>query len=278
MTKKNIITIYQGLHGPVQIEIDKEAKTIWVTQEQISQLFKVDRSVITKHINNIFKVKELEKDRLCAIFAHTAVDGKTYQTKFYNLDAIISIGYRVNSVRATQFRQWATKILSKYINEGYAVNRKLIQSNYKLFSNTVADIKKLLPSSLAKESVGLIEIINIFANTWLSLDAYDKAKLPEKGNTLKKIDLTADELIMDVQKLKEALLRNKTASGMFAVERSENALGSIFRNVYQSFGGHEIYPSLEEKAANLLYLIIKDHPLIDGNKRTGAFSFIWFYC
>jgi death-on-curing family protein len=196
--------------------------------------------------------------------------------EFYNLDAIISIGYRISSKQGTYFRQWATKVINKHILNGFTINKKRLGTNYSIFIKAVEDIKMLLPQSIHSETSGILEIIKIFANTWLSLDAYDKELFPKKGQTIKKIDLTSDELVKDVQKLKQTLLKNKTASALFAIERSESALGSIFRNVYQSFGGHEIYPTLEEKAANLLYLIIKDHPLIDGNKRTAAFCLIWF--
>jgi death-on-curing family protein len=276
MEKKNLITIYEGAHGPVEIEIDKNAGTVWVTQEQIAKLFEVDRSVITKHINNIFKVNELIENRVCAIFAHTANDGKTYQTKFYNLDAILSIGYRVNSIKATLFRQWATKTLNKYITEGIVVNKALIRKNYTLFQKAVNDVKTLIPQTTSVEAFGILDLINSFARTWLSLDAYDKSKLPQKGSTVKRIDLSADELIKDIQSLKQNLLEKNQATEIFGQERETGNIQSIVRNVYQSFSGQELYPTIEDKAANLLYFVVKNHPFVDGNKRSGAFTFIWF--
>ena len=175
---KNEIAIYQSESGAIELRGDWQNETIWVTQAQIANLFEVDRTVVTKHIRNILKIGELDSKEVCAKFAHTATDGKTYQTQFYNIDVVLAVGYRVNSKIATKFRRWATTTLKEHIFKG--------------------------------------------------------------------------------------------------VERKETNIENIVGNVFQSFGGEYVYPTVEENAANLLYFFIKNHPFIDGNKRSGAFAFIWF--
>ncbi|HVX92514.1 MAG TPA: virulence protein RhuM/Fic/DOC family protein [Candidatus Dojkabacteria bacterium] len=267
------VVIYESIDGPISLNIDRQKQTIWATQKEIAEIFQIDRTVTTKHINNIFKDKEVhEKGNVQKM--HIANSDRP--VAYYSLDILLAVGYRTNSARAISFRQWANNILKSYILDGYAINKKLIKKNYKLFQNAVDDVKKLLPQNSTTETIGVLEIIKSFATTWLSLDAYDRSQLPEKGETLRKIDLTADELISDIQTLKKELLKNKTASELFAKERTNGAVENIVRNIFQSFNGQELYPSLEEKAAYLLYFVIKNHPFIDGNKRSGAFSFLWF--
>ena len=273
--KKEMI-IYQADSGAIEFKGDFKKETIWASQAQIAELFLVERSVITKHIRNIFRDKELEADSVCANFAHTAEDGKTYQVTYYNLDLIISVGYRVNSKKATVFRQWATKTLRSHIVDGYTSNKKRLAKNYDAFLHAVEDVKALLPSGGQVQAQDALELVKMFASTWFSLDAYDKATLPKRGAQKKQIVITATELADALVELKRDLVKKKEATPIFGQERSRGSLEGIVGNVFQSFSGNDLYPTLEEKAAHLLYFVVKNHPFTDGNKRSGAFSFVWF--
>ena len=174
---KNTLVVYQAKNGAIELRGDASHETLWATQAQIAEVFQTERSVITKHIRNIFENKELNREAVCAKFAHTAEDGKMYQVQFYNLDVIISVGYRVNSKTATQFRQWATKTLREHITKGYTINRKQIAHNYTAFLKSVASIQELLPEQVTLDPKNILELIREFASTWVSLDAYDKESL-----------------------------------------------------------------------------------------------------
>ncbi|MDD2612623.1 MAG: virulence protein RhuM/Fic/DOC family protein [Bacteroidales bacterium] len=273
---KNKIIIYQAKSGAIELKGDFKKETLWASQAQIAGLFGIERSVVTKHIRNILKSEELDENSVCANFAHTAEDGKSYQVQYYNLDVILSVGYRTNSVRAIQFRQWATKTLRQHILEGYTINKKQLAKNYEAFMQTVEDVKRLLPKNGEIKAEDTLELIKLFASTWFSLDAYDKESFPKKGVTKKQVKITAESFAKALKKLKQELIAGKEASEFFAAERAEGNLAGIIGNVFQSFGGKDLYPTAEEKAAHLLYFIVKNHPFIDGNKRSGAFAFVWF--
>jgi len=196
--------------------------------------------------------------------------------EYYNLDLVLSIGYRVNSIKATMFRRWATKTLKEHIVKGYSVNKERIALNYKLFLKAIEDVKALLPESGKTDTANILELVSIFADTWFSLNAYDAEELPKTGITKNQVEITANELKNALQELKKELIAKNEATDLFSMERQENNIESIVGNVFQSFGGEYVYPTVEEKAANLLYFFIKNHPFIDGNKRSGAFAFIWF--
>ncbi|MDO8514331.1 MAG: virulence protein RhuM/Fic/DOC family protein [bacterium] len=270
------VVIYQAKSGAIELRGDFSKETIWATQVQIADVFKAERSVVTKHIRNILKDKELDVNSVCAKFAHTADDGKVYQVQFYNLDVILAVGYRTNSKRAIEFRQWATKTLRSYIVEGYAVNKKRIAQNYEQFLGVVRDIQKLLPEGSAMSATDAMELVSLFADTWLSLDAYDKDMLPKGKLTKRRVALTADKMGAGLAELKRALAGRGEASELFGAERHTGAVAGIVGNVMQSFGGKELYPTAEEKAAHLLYFMVKNHPFTDGNKRSGAYAFVWF--
>ena len=204
------------------------------------------------------------------------LDGKTYNVQYYNLDLILSVGYRVNSKQATKFRQWATKILKSYMTDGYAINNNRIKKNYDNFLKAIEDIKLLVTDNSSLKNNDIIELIKTFANTWLSLDKYDKDVLPTTGNIEKDTKITAKNFEKDLEIFKNELIKKNEATEFFATERVNGNLESIFCNVFQSFGGVDVYKTLEEKASNLLYFMIKNHPFVDGNKRSGAYSFIWF--
>jgi prophage maintenance system killer protein/phage regulator Rha-like protein len=268
--------IFQAKNGAIELRGDTKKQTIWATQAQIAEVFGIERSVVTKHINGIFKDEELQTDAVCAKFAHTASDGKTYQIMFYNLDIILSIGYRTNSTRAIQFRQWANKTLRQHITKGYTINPRVVKRHYAEFQDAIENIKFLLPEGSAIDHASVLELISTFANTWLSLDAYDKDELPSKGMTKKNVAVTAEQLSQALVEFKAVLVKKGEATELFGREGASGSIEGIIGNVMQSFAGQQMYSTVEEKAANLLYFVVKNHPFIDGNKRSGAYAFIWF--
>ena len=267
--------IYQAKSGKIEFREDFEGDTIWGNLNQIADLFGRDKSVISRHINNIFKAGELKRDSVVAKIATTAADGKTYQVEYYNLDMILSVGYRTDSKQATQFRIWATRTLKQHLLDGYTVNKKRISQNYQKFMRVVDDIKTLSTGNTSLENADVLELIRLFAGTWFSMDAYDKQKFPQKGLTKRMLKVQAQDLYADIATFKAELIKKGEATELFAQEKSEESLSGILGNVFQSAFGKEVYPSIEEKAAHLLYFTVKNHPFNDGNKRTGAFSFIW---
>jgi len=267
------ILIYQTKSGAIEIKKDASSDMIWAPQAQIAKLFSVDQSVVSRHIRNIFKDEEIEEKSNMQKM-HNANSDKPVM--YYSLDVILSVGYRTNSKIAIEFRKWATQTLRSYITDGYAINRNRIAKNYEQFMQAVDDVKRLLPPGANIDTESVLELINMFASTWLSLDAYDKDSLSTKGATKKDVSLSVEKLSENLHKLKQILITKEEASDIFGLERRSGALAGIIGNVMQRFAGQELYSSVEEKAAHLLYFIVKDHPFADGNKRSGAFSFIWF--
>jgi hypothetical protein len=273
---ENQLVVYQAKSGAIKLRTDATKETIWATQAQIAEIFVVERSVVTKHIRNLFKDKELDVRSVCAKFAHTAGDGKTYQVQAYNLDVVLSVGYRTNSKRAVEFRKWATNVLRQHITLGYTINPSMISSHYDEFMKAVGDIKALLPASQTVDSASILELIQAFADTWLSLDAYDRDALEIKCANKKAPSITAQELSSALAQLKRQLIAKGETTELFGAERVHGAIDGIVGTVMQSFCGKAMYPSVEEKAAHLLYFVVKNHPFTDGNKRSGAFAFVWF--
>ncbi len=273
---KNNVVIYQTKSGAIELRGDAKKETLWATLDQIATVFGRDKSVVSRHLKNIFDEGELDRKSVVAKNATTASDGKTYQVEFYNLDVIISVGYRVNSKTATQFRQWATKTLREHITKGYTINKKQVAKNYDAFMKSVEDIQALLPEHVTLDPKTVLELIKEFASTWVSLDAYDKDALILKGVTKKKVTLLGSDLESTLQSLRTELMKKGEATDMFASERAKGNIEGIVGNVMQSFGGKSVYPTVEEKAAHLLYFMVKNHPFTDGNKRSGAFAFVWF--
>ncbi len=273
ITKQTLV--YQAKDGAIELKLDKKNETILANLNQIAELFGVQKAAISKHLSNIFKEGELENDSVVSILETTASDSKTYKVSYYNLDAIISVGYRVNSKQATNFRIWATKTLKRYLTDGVAINKKLISQNHQKFLKAIEDIKTLSQDSKNLKAGDVLDLIKSFSYTWFSLDSFDKGEFPTQG-TKKSISVSAEELEQDIAKLKAELIAKKEATAIFATEKNQGALEGILGNVFQSAFGFDAYPSLEEKAAHLLYFIVKNHPFNDGNKRSGAFAFIWF--
>ena len=270
------LAIYTDKRGRVEFRADIEHETLWASLDQIAALFGRDKSVISRHLKNIFTERELNRNSVVAKNATTAADGKTYTVEYFNLDAILSVGYRVNSKTATKFRQWATTTLREHITKGFTVNRSRIGQNYDAFMQTVADVQALLPEHVTLDPKQIIELIKEFASTWVSLDAYDKDELKPIGTTKRAVALTGAELTAAIMQLRDELGRTGAVTELFAQERVAGSVAGIVGNVMQSFGGQGVYPSVEEKAAHLLYFMVKNHPFSDGNKRSGAFAFVWF--
>ena len=280
VSKTNEVLIYQAANGAVEVRLDQGKETLLLTQQQVAQLFDVQKAAVSKHLNSIFATKELDQNSTVSILETVQQEGKRKiirKIEYYNLDLIISIGYRVNSANATKFRQWATKTLRQHITQGYTINPNHLTKNYEAFMQAVEEAKKLLPATQGQmKAEDVLELVKAFANTWFSLDAYDKTALPSGGVTKKKVKLTADEFNKALAELKTELMRKGEATDFFAQEKQQGSIEGIIGNVLQSFDQQELYPTVEEKAAHLLYFIIKNHPFTDGNKRSGAFAFIWF--
>jgi hypothetical protein len=277
--KQNDIVIYQASNGAIELRGDFSRETVWATQAQIASAFSVDVRTINEHIRNIYKVAELKENSTLRKFKIVQKEGKRNierKVNHYNLDMILSVGYRVNSRTATQFRQWATKTLREHITKGYTINRKRIAKNYETFMKSVGDIQALLPEHVVLDPKNILDLIKEYASTWVSLDAYDKESLRPIGTTKRAVKLTGLELSEAIASLREELMRNGDATDLFAQERSAGSVEGIVGNVMQSFGGKALYSTIEEKAAHLLYFVVKNHPFTDGNKRSGAFAFVWF--
>ena len=283
------IEIYEGVAGEVVFDVDTADETIWATQAQMAQVFGVDRTVIGRHIRNIFNTGELDEKVVCAENAHTtqhgAISGKTQtqKVKVYNLDMIISVGYRVNSKKATNFRIWATKILKQYLTTGVAINqRRLLElKNQKAIKKlrNVEDMMGIVRRLTARneldagEANGILEVISRYAGSFRTLEEYDDGHIDLKflNKARSERELTVEMCTRAVAQLK----RSVKGGELFGKERGGTFNGSLMA-IFQSFDNAELYPSVQEKAANLLYFIIKDHPFYDGNKRIGALLFILF--
>lgn len=271
------IVIYED--GDFSIDISIEKETLWLSTEQIATIFNVNRPAVVKHIGNIYKTDELDKDSTCSILEQVAKDGKKRKMNFYNLDMIIATGYRVNSKKATSFRRWATKILKEYLFEGYALNQKrLQQKGMKEFNQAIALLQTTINQEelACDEAKGLLDVIVGYGRSWSLLEGYDEDNLPmPTQDTKQKFVLGYSEATDAIVQLKKELMKKGEASELFGREKAGEFDG-IVGNIYQTFGGDDLIPSVEAKAANLLYYIIKDHPFVDGNKRIGAFLFILF--
>lgn len=275
--KNSNIEIYQLEDGKTEINVQLEKDSVWLNLNQVVELFERDKSVISRHINNIFKEKELDKNSVVAKNATTAADGKTYQVDYYNLDVIISVGYRIKSKRGTQFRIWANQIIKEYLIKGYSLNEKKLKQKTKQLEelqNSVKILGKVLNQKVLTndESFGLLKIISDYAYALDILDQYDYQSLEIKDTSGKGIyQLTYKEALAQIALVKKA----HGNSNLFGREKDASFQSSI-STIYQTFEGKDLYPSIEEKAANLLYFITKNHSFTDGNKRIAAFLFLYF--
>ena len=262
MDTKEII-LYETPDHEVRLDVATDRDTVWLSLDQLTKLFGRDKSTLSRHIRNVFKEGELVRDSVVANFATTAADGKTYNVDYYNLDVIISVGYRVKSQRGVEFRRWANGVLKDYIIKGYAVNNKRIEQ-----IDEVIRIMKRAENQLdAKQVLSVIEKFNTALDL---LDAYDHQTMEKPKGSKAVYVLDYDECRKIISEMKFS-----ADSELFGNEKDDSFKGSI-ANIYQEFGGVEIYPSLEEKAANLLYFVTKNHSFSDGNKRIAAAMFLYF--
>ncbi len=269
------VVIYQMEDGKTNLEVQLDEETVWLNLNQIVALFGRDKSVVSRHINNIFREEELDREAVVANFATTAADGKTYQVNYFNLDVIISVGYRVKSVQGTLFRQWATRILRDHLVRGYTINQQRLEEqaeNLLEMQRAVDLLSRTLEQQQLVSDVGkqVLQVITDYAYALSTLDRYDHGTLAlEETSGPATFVLEYDEAISVVRSMKAEF------GGLFGLEKDQgfrSALGAI----YQTFDGKDVYPSIEEKAANLLYFIVKNHAFSDGNKRIAAAIFICF--
>ena len=273
MDLNNKIIIYQTEDGQTQIDVRLENETVWLTQKQIAELFGTKRPAITKHLKNIYSSEELEENSTCSILEHMGNDGKS--TKYYNLDAILSVGYRVSSKNATRFRQWANKVLKNYLVKGYAVNERIRREQIGELRQLVGVLGRTIqqqPLLSNDETNALFEVVTDYTYALDTLDNYDYERLTI-GKTTKEepFRATYDNAMEAIGSLREKF----GSSALFGNEKDDSFKSSIGQ-IYQTFGGEELYPSVEEKAAMLLYLVTKNHSFSDGNKRIAATLFLWF--
>ena len=271
--RENKIILFENQE--VKLEVNMKDETVWLSLEQMAELFSRDRTVIVRHINNIFKDNELDKNEVCAKFAHTTKHGaisdksQTRELIYYNLDMIISVGYRVKSKNGIIFRKWATKVLKDYMIKGYAVNQKRLEYLEKTIK--LIDIAGRMDAELkGSEAWEIIKVINNYSSALSLLDDYDHKRITKPTGTKNDKQVTYEDCMNIIGKLKF-----NSDSNLFGLERNEG-LKEVIGTIYQSFDGKDLYSTIEEKAANFLYLITKNHTFIDGNKRIAATLFIYF--
>ena len=270
------IIIYQSEDGKTQLDVKLEHEIVWLTQKQIAELFGTKRPAITKHLKNIYASEELTEESTCSILEHMGNDGRqSYNTKYYNLDAILSVGYRVNSKNATRFRQWANSVLKQYLVKGYAINENIRK-------HQIAELRQLIqvlgraiqqqPAKTTDESNALFDVVVDYTYALDTLDNYDYQRLHIAKTTKEEpFHATYENAMHEIDMLRQKF----GGSVLFGNEKDESFKSSIGQ-IYQTFDGTELYPSVEEKAAMLLYLVTKNHSFSDGNKRIAATLFLWF--
>ncbi len=278
--QKEQIVIYESEDGSIKVDVVIDQQTIWLSLSQIAKVFERDKSVISRHLKNIFKEGELEESAAVAKNATTAADGKIYQVEYYNLEAILSVGYRVNSKRGVQFRRWASEILRDYLIKGYSINqRQLIGEKLNNLQQTIELLSTALVNQqlVTDEGRELLNLITAYSKTWELLIGYDEdsLRLPKNLRQSGGASISYQDALLAISSLQQELLKQGTLSQLFGLER-ETGLKSILANLEQSFDGRALYESIEEKAAHLIYFIIKNHPFSDGNKRIGSLLFLLY--
>lgn len=269
------LVIFEADSGQVQVRLKGE--TVWLSLQQLAELFGRDKSVISRHLKNIFDSNELERISVVAKNATTAADGKVYQVEYYNLDAIISVGYRVNSTRATRFRQWATKVLREHLTQGYTLNHQRFEQNAAELEAALALVRKAAAGEALSgdQGRGLVDVITRYTHTFLWLQRYDEGLLTQPAGSPGGVLPSLAEARAGIARLKADLMARKEATALFGNER-EDAFAATLGNLDQTVFGEPAYPTIEGKAAHLLYFIIKNHPFSDGNKRIASYLFVDF--
>lgn len=278
------IIIYKTDDNQVQIEVELDEDTVWLTQSQIVELFESSKGNISEHVKHIFKSNELTPDSTVRKIRTVRKEGKrsvTRELEYYNLDMIISVGYRVNTLRGTQFRIWANRILKEHLVKGYTINEKRLKEQAERLKELEHAVSFIVQSAQTEnlhltEAKGLLEIIHSYTRSFVLLNRYDSNSLliePIHTNITYVIDYY--EAVSAIEQLRKELLAKREASALFGNQKDQSFEGTL-RGVVQTFDGEYLYPSIEEQAAHLLYFVIKNHPFSDGNKRIGAFLFVWF--
>ena len=276
--KRGEIILYKAKQGP-QVEVRLLNETIWLSQKDMAGIFDTSSDNVGLHLKNIFKEGELKEKSVTEDYSVTASDGKQYKVKHYNLDAVISVGYRVNSVRGTQFRIWATRVLRDHITKGFTINEKRLLEAKEKFAELQQTVTFLTEKSKKELLTGqegeILSLLSSYAKTLTILDEYDKGTLREAKGGKGVFVLTYEESKRVIAEVKRELIAKKEAGELFGNEKDQSFQG-VVRGLYQTFGGQELYKTLESKAAHLLYLTIKDHSFSDGNKRSASFLFVYF--
>ena len=270
------IIIYQSEDGKTQLDVKLEHETVWLTQKQIAELFGTKRPAITKHLKNIYASEELTEESTCSILEHMGNDGRqSYNTKYYNLDAILSVGYRVNSKNATRFRQWANSVLKQYLVKGYAINENIRKHQIAELRQLIQVLSRAIqqqPAKTTDESNALFDVVVDYTYALDTLDNYDYQRLHIAKTTKEEpFHATYENAMHEID-----MLRQKFGGSVLFGNEKDKSFKSSIGQIYQTFDGTELYPSVEEKAAMLLYLVTKNHSFSDGNKRIAATLFLWF--
>lgn len=272
------VQLFTTADGQVELTVAMDRETVWLSLDQMVQLFERDKSVISRHLRNVFAEGELERKAVVAKNATTAADGKTYQVDYYNLDVIISVGYRVKSRRGVQFRQWATRTLKEHLVQGYTLNQRRLAERGIEFEQALALLSRTLANQqlVNADGAAVLAVIADYARSWSLLQAYDEQSLSgQTGQQSGMRTLHLDEVLSAVAQLKAALIAKGEATALFGQLRGDGLASSI-ATIEQGFGDELFYPNVASRAAHLLYFVIKNHPLSDGNKRTGSFLFLWY--
>lgn len=275
------VAIYESAEGGACVEVRLDEDTVWLAQSQMVELFQTTKQNVSLHIGNVFKEAELREDSVVKEYLTTAADGKSYRTKFYNLDVIISVGYRIKSRRGTDFRIWATGVLRDHIIKGYTINQRRLAEqadHYRELQEAVRLIGEVLTQQAlnAPQAEGLLRVITDYAYALSVLDDYDHQRLAIRNITRKEpFEITYEAARMAVDEMADQMRQEGKELGLFGREKDESFKSSLAA-IYQTFGGDDLYPSIEEKAAHLLYFVTKNHSFSDGNKRIAAAIFLWF--
>jgi prophage maintenance system killer protein len=268
---QNKIEIYKDKNGNTQLEVNFDGDSVWLNQSQIVSIFGKDQSVISRHINNIFKDNEVdEKSNMQKM--HIAFSDKP--VNYYSLDIILAVGYRTNSKKAIEFRKWSSGVLKKYLLDGCTINEKKLSQTNDILNNLKQTINFLSTKSIGQEKE-ILNLLQTYTKTLTLLESYDKSSIDDINGVGSTYILKYTEVLNVICEIKTELIKKDEATHLFGSEK-EKQLDSIVSNLYQTFSGMDLYPSIEDKASNLLYLIIKDHPFDDGNKRIASFVFIYF--
>lgn len=269
--------VYKAPDGEVQLDVHLKGETVWLTQQQMADLFGRERTVITKHLRNIFRQGELDPKSVRAKFAHAASDRKTYQVDYFNLDAVLSVGYRVNSKRGTQFRIWATRTLHSHLVRGFSLHERRLRERSVDFEQALALLARTLTSNalVTDEGRDVLDVVRRYTRTWRLLHEYDQNRLagtPELPTAVS-VSISVDAARAAISNLREVIGTPGQATTLFGREHGERLAG-IIGAIEQTSNGKPLYASVEARAAHLLYFVVKDHPFVDGNKRIGTLLFL----